>query len=64
MTKNGSALIWRTSSRTFAALCVLRGKKAFKTINRTIHELTRNVTKHGPFRAFSCDFVDRAFSPD
>jgi hypothetical protein len=27
-------LIWGISLRTFAALCVLCGKKAFKTINR------------------------------
>src|SRR5207245_554073 len=26
---------------------------------RTLHEITRNVTKHEPF---SCGFVDRAFS--
>ena len=31
---NGSALISKTSLRTFAALCVLCGKETFKTINR------------------------------
>jgi hypothetical protein len=30
----GSALIWKISLRTFAALCVLCGKETFKTINR------------------------------
>jgi len=30
----GSPLIWKISLRTFAVLCVLCGKKAFKTINR------------------------------
>ena len=30
----------------------------------TIHEVTRSITKHGPFRAVSCDFVDRASCPD
>jgi hypothetical protein len=30
----GSALIWKSSLRTFAALCVLCGKKTLKTINR------------------------------
>jgi len=33
-TKFGGVLIWRISLRTFAALCVLCGKNAFKTINR------------------------------
>jgi hypothetical protein len=31
---NSSVLIWKISLRTFAALCVLCGKKGFKTINR------------------------------
>jgi len=30
----GSGLIWKISLRTFATLCVLCEKKAFKTINR------------------------------
>ena len=33
-TKFGGVLIWRISLRTFAALCVLCGKKTLKTINR------------------------------
>jgi len=28
---------------------------------RTIHEITRSVTKHEPSSCGSCDFVDRAF---
>ena len=32
--KSGSALIWKISLRTFAALCVLCGKETFKTTNR------------------------------
>jgi len=39
-------LIWKISLRTFAVLCVLCGKKAFKTINRKERQERKDHAKN------------------
>jgi hypothetical protein len=43
--QSGSALIWKIPLRTLAVLCVLCGKKAFKTIHRKVRQERKEIAK-------------------